>query len=64
MAGTSAHCSLCRNFFPIGKNELTGAAPTEGSGSPIPRFIMLCAPTPVPATALAATPFSDNKLFK
>ena len=64
MAEPHARRSSCRNHLFAGKDELAGAAPTEGSGIPIPTPVMSRAPTPAPATALTTAPSSDNKLFK
>ena len=64
MAGPCACRSPCRNPLPAGEDELAGAAPTEGSGTPTPTPVVSRAPTPAPATAPAAAPSSDNELFK
>ena len=64
MARPLACCNPCRNPPPTGKDELDGAIPTEGSGTPTPTPVMSGAPTPAPANDLAASPSSDTKLFK
>ena len=64
MAGPRARRSPRRNAPLTGKDELAGAAPTEGSGTPIPTPVLSRASTPAPATAPAAAPSLDNKLFK
>ena len=64
MAGPCAYHSPCRNFSPAGEDELAGATPTEGSGTPISILIISHAPIPALATALAVAPSSDNELFK
>ena len=60
MAKPRAHYSLCRNPPPSSKDELAGAAATEGSSIFTPTLAMSRAPIPVPTIALS----SDNKLFK
>ena len=40
MARPCACCSLCWNLFSAGEDELAGAAPTEGSDTPIPTSAM------------------------
>ena len=64
MAGPRACRSPCRNPRPTSKDELAGAAPTEGSGTPTPIPVMLRAPTLAPATAPAVASSLDNELFK
>ena len=64
MAGPRARRSPRRNPRPAGEDELAGAAPTEGSGTPTPTPVVSRAPTPAPATAPAAAPSSDTELFK
>ena len=64
MAGPRARRSLCRNLPPGGEDELAGAAPTEGNGTPTPTPVVSRAPTPAPTNAPAVAPSSDNKLFK
>ena len=64
MTGPRARRSPRQNPLPTGKDELAGAAPTEGSGTPTPTPVVSRAPTPAPATAPAVAPFSDNELFK
>ena len=64
MAGPRACRSLRRNSSPTGKDELAGAAPTEGGGTPTPTLVESRAPTLAPVTAPAIAPSSDNKLFK
>ena len=56
MAGPRACRSPCRNPPSVGEDELAGAAPTEGSGTPTP--------TPVVSRAPTVAPSLDNKLFK
>ena len=48
MAGPRARRSPCRNPPPTGKDEVAGAAPIEGSGTP----------TQAPAVARFPTPYS------
>ena len=64
MAGPRARYSPRRNPPPTGKDELAGAAPTEGSGTLTPTPVVSRAPTPAPATASAVAPSSDSELFK
>ena len=64
MAGPRVCRSPRRNPPLTGEDELAGAAPTEGSGTPIPTPVLSHAPTPAPATASAVAPSSDNELFK
>ena len=64
MAGPRACHSPSRNPLPVYKNELTGAAPTEGSGTPTLTPIVSRASTPAPATTPDAVPSFDSKLFK
>ena len=63
-----ARSCVCRspsqNPSPAGKDELAGAAPTEGSGTPTTTPVVSRASTPAPVTVLAAALSSDNKLFK
>ena len=64
MAGPRACHSLRWNPPPAGKDELAGAAPTEGSGMPTPTPVVSRASTPALATTPATASSSDNKLFK
>ena len=64
MARPPACRSPCRNAPPAGEDELAGAVPTEGSGTPTPTPVVSHTPTPAPATAPAAAPSSDTELFK
>ena len=64
MAGPCACYSPRQNLPPTRKDELAGAAPTEGSGTPTPTPVVFCAPTPALATAPTIASSSDNKLFK
>ena len=64
MAKSYACYSFCWNFSPIKDNELTGAALTEGSGTPTPTPVLLPAPTLALVAITATGPPSDNKLFK
>ena len=56
--------SPCRNPSLNGKDELTGIAPTESSGTPTSTPVVSCAPTPAPAIAPAVALSLDNELFK
>ena len=60
MARPRARRSFCQNPWTAGEDELAEAAPTEGSGTPIPTPVVSRAPTLALATALAAAPSSDN----
>ena len=64
MAGPRACCSPRRNLSLTSKDELAGAAPTEGSGTPISTPVVFRAPTLALATAPAVAPSLDNELFK
>ena len=64
MAGPYACRSSCWNLLPVNEDELAGAAPTEGSGTPTPTPIVSRAPISTPAIAFTAAPSSNNKLFK
>ena len=64
MARPAARRSSRRNLPPAGEDELAGAVPTEGSGTPTPTPVVSRAPTPAPATAPAAAPSLDTELFK
>ena len=64
MTWSYARCSPCWKPRPADKDELAGAAPTKGSGTPTPTFVMSCTSTPALATASIVAPFLDNKLFK
>ena len=64
MPGPRACRSPRRNSPPAGEDELTGAAPTEGSGISTLTPVVFRALTPAPTTAPAVIPSSDNELFK
>ena len=64
MARPRACGSPCWNPPPANEDELAGAAPTEGSGTPTPISVVSRAPTPAPATAPVGAPSSDTKLLK
>ena len=64
MAWLFTCCSSCQNPPPPGKDKLTDAALTEGSGIFIPILVVLRAPTPAPIISSTITLFSNNKLFK
>ena len=64
MAGPRAHRNPRRNTPPAGEDELAGAAPTEGSGTPTLTPVVSRAPNPALTTAPAVAPSLDNKLFK
>ena len=53
MAGPCACRSPCRNPASAGKNDLAGAVPTEGSGTPTTTPVVSRTPTSAPAAALA-----------
>ena len=55
MAETRARRSPHRNLPPTGKDEVTGAAATEGSDTPTPTPAMARAPTPYSAIEMART---------
>ena len=55
MAGPCARRSPRRNPLPTGKDEVAGAAPTEGSGTPTPTSAVAYAPTPYSAIEMAGT---------
>ena len=60
MSGPCTCCSARWNAPPAGEDKLAGAAPTEGSNTPILTSAVSRAWTPAPAIALSL----DNKLFK
>ena len=64
MAGPRTCFSPRRNPPPVGEDELTGTAPTKGSGTLTPTSIVFRARTPALATAPAVALSSVNKLFK
>ena len=64
MAGPCACHSPCLNPHHACKDELAGAAPTEGSETLIPTRVVLRAPIPAPAIAPAIALSLDNELFK
>ena len=55
MAGSCARRSICRNPTPTGKDEVAGAALSEGSGSPTQASTVARAPIPYSAIKMAGT---------
>ena len=64
MAGPRACRSFHWNSPRICEDELAGAAPFEGNGTPTTPPVVSDTPTPAPATTLVIAPSSNNKLFK
>ena len=64
MARPFACRNPCWNPSSTDKDELAGAAATEGSGTSTNTSVMSHAPIPASATAPAVAPSLDNKLFK
>ena len=58
MAAPRACRSPCRSPPLVGEDNLVGAIPTEGSGTPTPTLVMSYGYTPAPAAAFAL-PFAS-----